>query len=79
MEKVIFWFFMYATYGSWFFCLLAAIFGANKNLPIASAGYGVARWQEIPVQAGLTLVALSITIASVIVLYGLRARKGEGS
>jgi hydroxylaminobenzene mutase len=77
LEKIVFWFFMYAAYASWFFCLLAAVFGANKNLPIASAGHSVAPWQEIPVQGGLTLVALSITIASVIVLYGLRSGRGE--
>lgn len=79
MEAIVYWFFMYAAYGSWFFCLLAAIFGANKTLPIASAGHSVAPWQEVPVQAGLTLVALCVTIASVIVLYGLRPRRSEAS
>jgi hypothetical protein len=56
------------------FCLLAAIFGANEILPIASAGYSSAPWQEIPVKMGLGLSALSITCACIFVLYGLREK-----
>ena len=72
MEAISFWLFLYAAYANWAFCLLAAIFGANEVLPIASAGYSVAPWQEIPVKMGLGLSALSITCACVFVLYGLR-------
>ncbi|NQU07847.1 MAG: hydrogenase [Candidatus Abyssubacteria bacterium] len=78
MEKLVFWLFIYAAYANWFFCLLAAIFGANKNLPIASAGHRAAPWQEIPVNIGLGTGALSITLACVLVLYGLRSQTKEG-
>lgn len=72
LGQLIFWLFICAAYANWFFCLLAAIFGANKNLPIASAGYSVPAWQEVPVEIGLGLGALGITLACILVLYGLR-------
>lgn len=72
MATVAFWLFLYAAYASWFFCFLAAVFGASEMLPIAGAGYGAAAWQEQLVKAGLSLVALSITLACCLVLYGLR-------
>ena len=74
IAKAVFWLFLYAAYGSWFFCLLAAIFGASKILPIASAGYTAAPWQEAVVRIGLSLVAISVTLATCFVLYGLRRK-----
>lgn len=78
IEKLIFGLFIYSAYANWLFCLLAAIFGANKNLPIASGGRTVAPWQEIPVNIGLGIGALSITLACILVLYGLRSETNEG-
>ena len=69
-----FWLFLCAAYGSWVFCFLAAVFGASKMLPIASAGYDATAWQEAIVRTGLSIVAISITVATCLVLYGLRAR-----
>jgi hydroxylaminobenzene mutase len=74
VETLAFWLFLYAAYANWFFCLLAAVFGGSEILPIASGGNTVAAWQEIPVRLGLTLGAVSITVACVCVLYGLRRR-----
>lgn len=74
MERLVFWLFIYAAYANWFFCLLAAIFGANKILPIASGEHTVAPWQEIPVRAGLSIGALSILLACILVLYGMRSK-----
>ena len=79
IEKLLFWLFIYAAYANWFFCLLAAIFGANKILPIASSGHTVAPWQDIPVRLGLGTGALSITLACILLLYGLRSRASENS
>ena len=78
METLAFWLFLYAAYANWFFCLLAAVFGASEILPIASAGHSAAPWQEIPVRLGLSLGALSVTMACACVLYGLRRRPAEG-
>jgi len=77
ISKVTFWLLLYAAYGSWLFCFLAAVFGASKMLPIASVGYTAAPWQEITVRAGLSLVAISITLATCFILYGLRKGKAE--
>jgi len=79
MATLLFWLFLYAAYANWVFCLLAAIFGANEILPIASAGYSAAPWQEIPVKMGLGLGAMSITLACACVLYGLRTSASEGN
>ncbi len=67
-----FWLLLYAAYASWFFCFLAAVFGASEMLPIAGAGFHAAPWQEQVVKAGLGLVAVSITLACCFMLYGLR-------
>ena len=75
MAKATFWLLLYAAYASWLFCFLAAIFGACKTLPIASVGYTAAPWQEAIVQIGLGLVAISITLATCFILYGLRKGK----
>jgi hydroxylaminobenzene mutase len=72
----VYWMLLYAAYGSWVFCLLAAVFGASKTMPIAGAGYSADPWQEQLVTAGLGLVAISITLACAFVLYGYRKGKG---
>jgi hydroxylaminobenzene mutase len=72
-----FWLLLWAAYGSWFFCLLAAVFGASQILPIAGAGYSAAPWQEALVRAGLSLVAPSVTLACCFVIYGLRKGAAE--
>jgi hydroxylaminobenzene mutase len=71
----VYWLFLYAAYGSWVFCLLAAVFGASEMLPIAGAGYNAAPWQEQLIAAGLGLVAISITLACSFVLYGIRKER----
>ncbi len=76
VEMLAFWLFLYAAYANWFFCLLAAVFGASEILPIASTGHTAGPWQEIPVRLGLSLGAISVTMASGCVLYGLRRRPG---
>jgi len=66
------WLLLCAAYGSWVSCLLAAVFGASKMLPIASAGYTAVAWQETLVRIGLSIVAISITLATCLILYGFR-------
>jgi hydroxylaminobenzene mutase len=79
MAKATFWFLLYAAYGSWFFCFLAAAFGASEMLPIASLGRTVAPWQDTIVRIGLGLVAISVTLATCFILYGLRKARAEAS
>lgn len=79
MSGAVFYLSLVAAYGSWLFCLLAAIFGASKMLPIASAGYTVAPWQDMVVRGGLSIVAPSITVACCFILYGLRKKAAENA
>ena len=72
-----FWLVLCGAYGSWISCLLAAVFGASKMLPIASAGYSATAWQETIVRIGLSIVAISITLATCFILYGLRKGAAE--
>jgi (hydroxyamino)benzene mutase len=75
-----YWLLLYAAYGSWFFSLLAALFGASHMLPIAGAGYHALPWQEQLVTVGLGTVGVGITVACGFVLYGVRkgARASSG-
>jgi len=79
MEAFVFRLLVFAAYANWAFCLLAAFFGGSEMLPLASAGHAAAPWQEIPVRIGLGLCAVSITVASVCVLVGLRAKAVEST
>jgi hydroxylaminobenzene mutase len=72
-----YWMLLVAAYGSWLFCLLAAVFGASEMLPIAGAGYSAEPWQEQVIKAGLSIVAVSITVASCLLLYGVRRNSVE--
>lgn len=75
IATTVYWLLLYAAYGSWLFCLLAAMFGASHMLPIAGAGHHALPWQEQLVTAGLAMVAVSITGACAFVLWG--ARRGS--
>jgi hydroxylaminobenzene mutase len=77
--SLVFWLLLFAAYANWAFCLLAAVFGGSETLPLASAGRTAAFWQEVLVRTGLGLCALSITVASVCVLVGLREKAAEGT
>ena len=68
----VFWMLLFAAYANWVFCFLAAVFGASEILSIAGVGYSATAWQEQLVKVGLGLGALSILLASILVLYGLR-------
>jgi hydroxylaminobenzene mutase len=75
----VYWMLLYAAYGSWIFCLLAAVFGASEMLPIAGAGYSAEPWQEQLIKVGLGLVAISITLACSLALLGMRKMVKEST
>lgn len=77
VATAVYWMLLYAAYGSWVFCLLAAVFGASEMLPIAGAGYSADPWQEQLIKGGLGLVAISITLACCLALYGIRKKPRE--
>jgi hydroxylaminobenzene mutase len=62
---------------NWLSTILAAVFGTATHQPILAAGYSAQPWQETLVAAGLSTLSLSIIAASVLVLWGLRARASQ--
>jgi hydroxylaminobenzene mutase len=77
VERLGCWLLLFAAYGTWGFCLLAAVVGAGRTLAIAGAGYRAAEWQEQVVSVGLSLGAICITAACCFLLYGLRGGAQE--
>lgn len=65
---------LYGAYANWAVTTLAAIFGTQSMTPIAAAGHAGAPWQEITVSIGFISVALAIIAASILLLFGLRAK-----
>jgi (hydroxyamino)benzene mutase len=72
-----YWTALYGTYMNWVSTILAAVWGTATHQPILAAGYSAQPWQETLVAAGLTTLSLSITVSSVLVLWGLRARASQ--
>jgi hydroxylaminobenzene mutase len=67
-----YWTVLYGTYGNWAFTTLAALLGTAALSPITAAGHSAKPWQEALVTLGFISVGLTIVMASVTVLWGLR-------
>jgi len=69
-----FWTALYGTYANWFFTSFGAVFGTAAANPIVAAGHHGQPWQETLAGAGFLSVAVAIIAASLLVLWGLRAK-----
>ena len=69
---VAYWTVLYGTYVNWLITMLAAIFGTAALSPVTGVGHSGLPWQESLVTAGFMSVGISIVIASLLVLWGLR-------
>ena len=69
-----YWAALYGTYVNWLVTTLAAVFGTAALSPITAVGHRGLPWQESLVTAGFMSVGIVIVAASVLVLWGLRAR-----
>lgn len=67
-----YWSALAGTYGNWAVTLIAAALGTTAMTPIASAGFGAPRWQEVAITFGFVAVGLAILAASGILLAGFR-------
>jgi hydroxylaminobenzene mutase len=67
-----YWTVLYGTYANWLVTMIAAIFGTAVLSPITGAGHIGQPWQESLVLIGFLSVGVTIVIASVLVLWGLR-------
>ena len=70
---------LYGTYANWLTTLLGAAFGTAAGNPITAAGHSGKPWQETLVSAGFLSVSISIVAATVLVLWGLRAKASQVS
>ena len=73
VKTVVFWIALYGTYGNWFFTTFGAAFGTAAANPIVAAGHHGRHWQESLAAAGFLSIAVAIIVASLLVLWGLRA------
>src|SRR5262245_35153264 len=67
-----YWSALYGTYANWAVTLLAAIFGTGAMSPITAAARTGQPWQEGVVTVGFITVGITIVVASILVLFGLR-------
>jgi (hydroxyamino)benzene mutase len=70
---------VFGTYANWLTTLLGAAFGTAAASPITAAGHSGKPWQETLVTAGFLSVSISIVGATVLVLWGLRAKASQVS
>jgi len=64
-------------YGSVASLLLAALLGTSRATPIAGAGFSAPGWQETLVTAALAITGVPVLIASLLLLWGLRASRSQ--
>ena len=76
-KTVAFWLSLYGTYANWLFTLFAAVFGTGAMSPVTAPGRTGLPWQESLVTAGFMSVGIVIVLASLLVLWGLRAKAAE--
>ena len=62
---------LYGTYANWLTTLLGAAFGTAAASPITAAGHSLT--------AGFLSVSITIVAATVLVLWGLRAKASQVS
>lgn len=75
LGAVAFWTVLCGTYANWAVTLTAAALGTAAMTPIASAGHGTGRWQELLATVGFSTVALLMLVGSVVLLVGFRGRQ----
>lgn len=75
---VAYWALLGGTYGNWAVTTLAASLGTAALSPVTGAGHRAPPWQEVLVTAGFVTIGLAIISASVLLLWGLRAKATHG-
>ena len=73
-KRLLCWSWLLATYGNWLGCLVGAILGAGRTMPIASAGSVAGPAGEMAVLALLATSGVAALAAVGLSLYGLRTR-----
>jgi hydroxylaminobenzene mutase len=76
-RTVTYWLSLYSAYMNWVFTFLAAVFGTAALSPITGVGYHGLPWQESLITAGFLSVGITVIIASLLLLWGFRAKARE--
>jgi hydroxylaminobenzene mutase len=76
-KTITFWLALYGTYVNWLITMLAAILGTGALSPVTAPGRTALPWQESLVTAGFLSVGITIVLASLLVLWGLRGKASE--
>jgi (hydroxyamino)benzene mutase len=74
VKSATFWIALYGSYINWLATTLGAAFGTAALSPIIAAGHSASAWREALVTGLFISVGLTTVAASLIVLWGLRAR-----
>jgi hydroxylaminobenzene mutase len=72
VKTTAFWMALYGAYANWFTTALAAVFGTAALSPITASGHSALPWQEALVTTGFATVGLTMVIATVLILFGVR-------
>lgn len=72
VKTTAFWMALYGTYANWITTALAAVFGTAALSPITASGHSALPWQEALVTTGFATVGLTMVIATVLILLGVR-------
>lgn len=65
---------IYSAFANWLLTTLAGILGTSEATPIAGAGHHATAGAELVILAGLVSVALTMLVAVVLLLMGLRRK-----
>ncbi|HUR32153.1 MAG TPA: hypothetical protein VM032_00035 [Vicinamibacterales bacterium] len=63
---------LYAGFANWFFTTLAGVLGTSESTPLAGAGHHAGPVAEQAILGALITVAISMLVAVVLLLVGLR-------
>ena len=74
IRKLSFLTLIYRSFVSWFFTLLAIVFGTSQMTPLAGAGNSGSALQESIVAAGLAFVGLSMVFSLGVIVYGQKGK-----
>lgn len=73
--RLTFWTLMYGSYVNVLVTVLAATFGTAAMTPLTGAIHPALGWQETLVAIGFVSVGISMLVASVVLLWGLRSSR----
>jgi hydroxylaminobenzene mutase len=72
-KAVAYWTLLTGTYGNWAVTTLAAVLGTAALSPITAVGHNAEPWKEALITTGFVLIGLTIIVAVILLMWGLRS------